>query len=81
MTYNLDNKLKELESARLKAIASLEKLKETAGKAKGEPGDSFAQKIEDAGHQISLLDEHISALKLEKAQSWEKSAIGNDVEY
>ena len=81
MTYNLDNKLKELESARSTAIATLEKLKDTAGKAKGTPVDSFAQKIKDATHQVSLLDEHIAALKLEKAQSWEKSAIGDDVEY
>ena len=81
MTYNLDNKLKELEAARSKAIAALEKLKETAVKAKGTPVDSFVQKIEDATHQVSLLDEHITALKLEKAQSWEKSAIGGDVEY
>ena len=81
MTYNLDNKLKELESARSNAIATLEKLRDTAGKAKGTPVESFAQKIEDATHQVSLLDEHISAIKLEKAQSWEKSAIGSDVEY
>ena len=81
MTYNLDNKLKELEEAKSKAIATLEKLKETAGKARGAPGDSFVQKIKDATHQVSLLDEHIAALKLEKAQSWEKSAIGGDLEY
>lgn len=81
MTYNLDNKLKDLVLARSKAVDALEKLKETAGKAKGAPVESFVQKIEDATHQVSLLDEHIAALKLEKAQSWEKSSIGGDVEY
>lgn len=81
MTHNLNRKLDELEQAMIHALEKMNGLQQMAKQAEGVPAESFIRKIEQAHHQVELLNAHIHELEAEKAQSWMKTSIGKGVEY
>ena len=80
MTYDLDSKIIQIKAGLKAANEKLEKLEATASQAKGNKiSESFNHRLTEMRVQKKLLTEHLSALEVEKAQSWQQSNFGNEM--
>jgi hypothetical protein len=79
MTYNLKQRIEEIETALVRAKSRLDELEQVADRANWKLSDSYRDKIDDVRVQKELMEKHLAAFEIEKIQSWESSTFGNDL--
>ena len=79
MTFNLKQRIEEIEVALVRAQSRLDELEQVADRANWELSDSYRDKIEDVRVQKELMEKHLTAFEIEKIQSWESATFGNDL--
>jgi hypothetical protein len=79
MTYNLKQRIEEIETALVRAKSRLDELEQVADRANGVLSDSYKDKIDDVRVQKELMEKHLAAFEIEKIQSWESATFGNDL--
>ena len=79
MTFNLKQRIEEIEVALVRAQSRLDELEQVADCANWELSDSYRVKINDVRLQKELMEKHLTEFKIEKIQSWESATFGNDL--
>ena len=79
MTYNLKQRIEEIEAALLNVQSRLDELEQVADHANWELSDSYKDKIDDVRLQKELMEKHLAEFEIEKIQSWESATFGNDL--
>ena len=79
MTFNLKQRIEEIEAALLNVQSRLDELEQVADRAGGELSDSYKDKIDDVRVQKELMEKHLAEFEIEKIQSWESATFGNDL--
>ena len=79
MTFNLKQRIEEIEVALVRAQSRLDELEQVADRANWELSDSYRDKIDDVRLQKELMEKHLAEFEIEKIQSWGSATFGNDL--